>query len=143
MKINKSSRPPIMKLRAFSFSMLAAMLVHPSVANEPTASNTTAPNKVRSGTTVTVTRTMTPARRRYVRKRIVVLKEQVREYEKAQNVADTMDFMSGRFTSPSREAQQRYLKNRFEYLALKAELGKATPADLNELRRLQHTLLGR
>jgi hypothetical protein len=41
------------------------------------------------------------------------------------------------------EAQQRYLKNRIEYLALKAELGKATPADLNELRRLQHTLLGR
>lgn len=79
------------------------------------------------------------------RKRMIVLKKQMREYRKAQNTADIMDLMQGHVypAEPSREAQRRYMINKYEYLALKAERGHATTADVAEMRRLQHTLLGR
>lgn len=89
---------------------------------------------------------MTPGRERATRKRIIVLKEQMREYRKAQRVADVMDAMQGHLlypSEPSPEAQRRHMINRFEYLALKAERGHATTAEVTEMRRLQHTLLGR
>ena len=41
----------------------------------------------------------------------------------------------------SAERRQYYI-NRFEFLALKAERGKATAKDIAEMRALQHYLLG-
>jgi len=133
-----------MKLHAFSISILAAVLVYPSLANEPSASNTAPSNNSSSGSTVTVTRTVSPGRERYTRRRIIELRQQIREHQKAQSVADKMDILLGHYpTSPSREAERHYLTNRFELLALKAERGRATRADIAELQQLQHILLGR
>lgn len=132
-----------MKLQALSISVLAATLMHPGSANEPTASNSAPSNNSSSGTTVTVTRNTTATRERYTRRRIIELRQQIREHQKAQAVADKMDFMLGHYSSPSREAERRYLINRFEFLALKAERGRATRDDLAELRQLQQILLPR
>ena len=135
-----------MKLQALSISVLAAMLVHPGQACGPAASNTAQPtNNTTSSSTVTVQRKMSPGRESASRKRIIVLKQQMREYRKAQNTADIMDLMQGHVypAEPSREAQRRYMISRFEYLALKAERGHATTAEVTEMRQLQHTLLGR
>lgn len=118
------------------------MLVPPGLANEPPPSNTSQSSPTRSGTSVTVTKAVSPARQRYTKQRILVLKQQMGEYKKAQRTADKLDLMLGHYSNPSREAQRRYLINRFEFLALKAERGRATRDDLNELRQLQQMLLG-
>ncbi|SRR6266542_3336508 len=132
-----------MELRVLSITVLAAMLVPSGLANEPTASNTAPSNNRSSGSSVTVTRTVNPGRIIYTRRRIIELRQQIREYEKAQKTADKMDLLLGRYSNPSPAVERRYLINRFEFLALKAERGRATRADLDELRQLQHTLLGR
>lgn len=132
-----------MKLQALSISVLAAIFAHPGQACGPSASNTAQPtNNTTSSSTVTVQRKMSESDSR---KRMIVLKKQMREYRKAQNTADIMDLMQGHVypAEPSREAQRRYMINKYEYLALKAERGHATTADVAEMRRLQHTLLGR
>jgi hypothetical protein len=133
-----------MKLHALTVSMLGVVLAHSGHANEPAASNTAPSTNNSTATTVTVTRNVTPSRERYTRKRIIELRQQVREYQKSQSVADKMDLLLGRYpTRPSREVERRYLINRFEFLALKAERGRATRADVAELRELQQILLGR
>ena len=129
-----------MKLQALSVSILAAMLVQPVLANDPTMSNTAPSN---ASSSATGPRTMSPSREKYTRKRVIVLKQQMHDYGKAQKVADKLDLMLGRFPTRSPEAERRYMINRFEYLALKAERGRATRADLAEMQQLQHTLLGR
>jgi hypothetical protein len=134
-----------MKSQALSISVLAALLAHPGLACGPSGSAMTQPtNNSTSSSTVTNQRKLTPGRERASRKRIRVVKQQLREYQKAQNTADIMDLMQGNPfpAEPSREAQRRHLINKFEYLALKAELGHATTAEVMEMRRLQHTLLG-
>jgi hypothetical protein len=130
-----------MKLQALSVSVIAMLMPH-GLANEPPPSNTAPRSSSSSGTSVTVTKTVSPSRKQYTRKRILVLKQQTAEYKRAQRTADKLDFMLGQYSNPSQDLQRRYLINRFELLALKAELGRATRDELNELRQLQHKLLG-
>lgn len=130
-----------MKLQALSVSVLAMLMPH-GLANELPPSNTAPRSSSSSGTSVTVTKTVSPSRKQYTRKRILVLKQQTAEYKRAQRTADKLDFMLGQYSNPSQDLQRRYLINRFELLALKAELGRATRDELNELRQLQHKLLG-
>lgn len=131
-----------MKLQALSVSVLVATLVPHSLANEPPPSNTAQSSTTRSGTSVTLTKAVSPARQEYSQKRIIVLKQQIHDYKHAQKTADKLDLMLGTYSNPSRELMRRYLIDRFELLALKAERGGATRDDLNELRRLQQILLG-
>lgn len=75
------------------------------------------------------------------------------DYNKANTVAREMDRASGavnndagRFFFPSgmsARAQRQHMINRYEFLALKAERGKASADDKAEMRALQHALLGR
>jgi hypothetical protein len=131
-----------MKLQALSVCVLVATLVPHGLANEPPPSNTAPPSSSSGGTSVTVTKSVSPSRERYTRKRIIVLKQQIHDYKHAQKTADKLDLMLGTYSNPSRELMRRYLINRFELLALKAERGRATRDDLNELRQLQQILLG-
>jgi len=133
---------PFMKLQALSVSVLVAMLMPHGLANEPPPSNTAQSSATSSGTSVTVTKGVSPARQKYTKKRIIVLKQQIHDYKHAQKTADKLDLMLGTYSNPSRELMRRYLINRFELLALKAERGRATRDDLNELRQLQQILLG-
>lgn len=132
-----------MKLQALSITVLVVMLVPHGLANEPPPSNTAPQSSSSSGTSVTVAKTVSPSRKQYTRKRILVLKQQTAEYKRAQRTADKLDIMLGQYSNPSQELERRYLINRFELLALKAELGRATRDELKELRQLQYKLLGR
>jgi hypothetical protein len=94
---------------------------------------------------------MSPGRRHWTKHRIHELSERMSEYRKADRAAREMDRFQGavdnnygRFIVPegaSSTAQRHYMIDRFEYLALKAERGKATERDKAEMRALRGQLL--
>ena len=89
---------------------------------------------------------MNSGRDRWTRRRIKHLRQQNDDYRKAQRTADTLGYATGEYVPQMHRntaAQRQHMINRYEFLALKAERGKATQKDVAELRALQHYLLGR
>jgi hypothetical protein len=66
------------------------------------------------------------------------------DYKKAQRTADGLGYATGEYLPQmhrnSAEQRHHYI-NRYEFLALKRERGKATQKDVAEMRALQHYLL--
>lgn len=87
---------------------------------------------------------MSPGRDHYTRKRIKELKQQMTDYKHAQRTADTLGYATGEYVPQMHHnaaAYRQHLINRYEFLALKAERGKATAKDVAEMHALQNALL--
>jgi hypothetical protein len=66
------------------------------------------------------------------------------DYRKAQRTADNLGYATGEWVPQMHRNQaerRQYMINRYEFLALKAERGKASGKDIAELRALQNALL--
>jgi hypothetical protein len=90
-------------------------------------------------------RQISPGRERFTRRRIHHLRRQMDDYKKAQRTADNLGYATGEWAPQMHRnpaERRQYYINRYEFLALKAERGKATSKDLAEMRALQHHLLG-
>jgi hypothetical protein len=94
---------------------------------------------------------MNPGRERWTRNRIKHLKHEMEEHRKADQTARNIDRILGgadenvgRVMFPqgaSSAARRRYMINRYEFLALKAERGNASAKDIAEMRALRAALL--
>ena len=120
--------------RLFVIGALALLIPLPAFANDPSM-----PSGGTSGSQ------MNPGRDHYTRKRIKELKTQMTDYKKAQRAADTLGYATGEWVPQMHRnpaAYRQHLINRYEFLALKAERGKATSKDIAEMRALHNHLLG-
>jgi hypothetical protein len=134
-----------MKIRTVLMVTLAAVFALPALACGPMISGGT--SNINTGTG----RTVSPERDHWARRRIKQLRAEMDAHRKADQTARTLDHIlgvadnnAGRALFPegaSAAAQRRYMINRYEFLALKAELGKANAKDIAELRALQAALL--
>jgi hypothetical protein len=94
---------------------------------------------------------MSPGREQWTRRRIKHLKHEMDEHRKADQTARNIDRILGgadenvgRVMFPqgaSSAARRRYMINRYEFLALKAERGNASAKDIAEMRALRAALL--
>ena len=87
---------------------------------------------------------MSPGREQWTRKRIKHLRGQMDDYKKAQRTADGLGYATGEYVPQMHRnpaEQRQYYINRYEFLALKRERGKASQKDIAEMRALQHYLL--
>ena len=85
-----------------------------------------------------------PGRKRWVRHRTRQLDQQMHDYREARKWSDGLGYATGEFVPQMHRNQaeeRRYMINRYEYLALKQERGKASAQDKAEMRALQRTLL--
>ena len=134
-----------MNIRTTLIVISAVVGAYPALANGPMPGDSQAPNNNGSSQ-------MSPERERWVRNRMKHLRDEMHEQQKADTIAREMDRLQaatnnnyGRFMFPegaSPAAQHQYMINRYEFLALKAERGKATPKERAEMRALQHRLVG-
>jgi hypothetical protein len=85
---------------------------------------------------------MTP-RRQWIRKRLRHLKNKRGEEERMQRGLDGVDLSQGHYPGRSSAYTRQRMIDRYEFLALKAERGRATASDLAEMKLLQNTLLSR
>ena len=75
---------------------MAAVIVCPALANDPSMASgtaTTTTNSAPNRTTTTTTVTANPGRRVWVRKRTIHLKQKMKDDDKAQRTADKLDIM--------------------------------------------------
>ena len=130
-----------MKMHCVLVVMLIGILAGPAFACGPTMNGS-------GGGTMTNTghpSNMSPGRERWTRKRIKHLRGQMDDYKKAQRTADGLGYATGEYVPQMHHnpaEQRQYYINRYEFLALKAERGKASAKDLAEMRALQNYLLG-
>jgi|KBSMisStaDraftv2_1062788.scaffolds.fasta_scaffold119581_2 Ni/Co efflux regulator RcnB len=131
-----------MKIRTALVVFAVAIFVTPAIACGPMGGST-------GGTTMTNNtggRQMSQGRDQWSKKRIKHLRRQMDDYKKAQRTADGLGYATGEYVPQMHRnpaEQRQYYINRYEFLALKAERGKATQKDIAEMRALQHYLLGR
>jgi hypothetical protein len=90
-------------------------------------------------------RQMSPGRDQWTRRRIKHLRRQMDDYKKAQRASDNLGYATGEYVPQIHRNPAEYrqhLINRYEFLALKAERGKATSNDIAEMHAIKHRLLG-
>lgn len=130
-----------MKIRVLLNVAFTGLFALPALANGPmpgdpgTSSSTSAqPNN------------MSPGRQRWTKRRMKHLRQQMTDYKKAQQTADALGYATGEYVPQLHRNPaevRRHMINRYEFLALKAERGKASANDIAEMRALQAALLGR
>jgi hypothetical protein len=140
---------PLTKKRSFMTppavaSILAIAIVCPAFANDPsmasgtaTTTTNTAPNRTTTTTTVTANR----SRHVWVRKRVIHLKQKMKDDEKAQRTADKLDIMLGNVPSRPATYKRQHMLDRFEFLALKKEAKGLTSKEYAEMQSLRQQLL--
>lgn len=124
-------------------SIVMAAIVCPALANDPSMASSTAPttpNIAPSRTTTTTVRTNT-GRRVWVRKRVIHLKQKMKDDDKAQRTADKLDIMLGNFPTRPAAYKRQHMLDRFEFLALKKEAKGLTPKEYGEMQSLRQQLL--
>jgi hypothetical protein len=125
-------------------SIMAAVIVGPALANDPSMASgtaTTTTNSAPNRTTTTTTVTANPGRRVWVRKRTIHLKQKMKDDDKAQRTADKLDIMLGNFPTRSATYKRQHMLDRFEFLALKKEAKGLTPKEYAEMQSLRQQLL--
>jgi hypothetical protein len=123
-------------------SIVAMAIVCPALANDPsTASGTSTSNSAPNRTATTTTVTANPGRRVWVKKRVIYLKQKMKDDNKAQRTADGIDIMLGNFPSRSATYKRQHMLDRFEFLALKKEAKGLTPKEYAEMQSLRQQLL--
>lgn len=123
-----------MKLAAITCGIVAAVMAIPARACGP--GMTTAPSGGGNSTH--------PGRQRWVRHRMKQLDQQMHDHREANKWSDGLGYATGEFVPQMHRnaaEERRYMINRFEYLALKTERGKASAKDRAEMRWLQGELL--
>jgi hypothetical protein len=133
-----------MKTTALIFSLLA-FIAAPGFANGPMPGDSGMSSN--SNTTVTTGggRQMSGGRDRFSRRRIKHLRQEMDDYRKAQRAADALGYGTGEYLPQMHRnpaERRQYMINRYEFLALKAERGRASAKDIAEMHALQHHLLG-
>jgi len=125
-------------------SILAIAIVCPAFANDPsmasgtaTTTTNTAPNRTTTTTTVTANR----SRHVWVRKRVIHLKQKMKDDDKAQRTADKLDIMLGNVPSRPATYRRQHMLDRFEFLALKKEAKGLTSKEYAEMQSLRQQLL--
>ena len=133
-----------MKVRTLLIAVLTALFGLPVFANGPMPGDP----GMSGGNSTSNTNTggqMHPGRERFTRRRIKHLRQEMDDYKKAQRTADQLGYATGEYVPQMHRnpaERRQYLINRYEFLALKAERGKATAKDIADLRALQNYLLG-
>jgi hypothetical protein len=126
-------------------SIVAAAIVCPALANDPSMASstaTTATTSAPSRTTTTTTVTANTGRRVWVKKRVIHLKQKMHDDDKAQRTADNIDLMLGNFPGARSPTYTRQHKlDRFEFLALKKEAKGLTQKEYAEMQWLRQQLL--
>jgi hypothetical protein len=85
-------------------SIAALAIACPALANDPSMASSSA-TTTKSASNTAITTTTVPAnrgRRVWVKKRIIHLKQKMKDDDKAQSTADKMDLMLGNFPTRSR-----------------------------------------
>jgi hypothetical protein len=131
--------------RLLMISVLALFLALPAFANGPMPTD-------QPTTSTSSGRPMSPGRKTWTKKRVKHLKQEMNTYKSAERTTKNIDRMLGAadnnagtvmFPSGQSPAEhRRYMINRFEYLAIKAEHGRASANEMAEMRALQSALLG-
>ena len=132
--------------RFLVIGVLALFLALPAFANGPMPSD-------QPTTSTSSGRPMSPGRKNWTKKRVKHLKQEMNTYKSAERTSKGIDRMLGAadnnpnavfFPSGQSAAEhRRYMINRFEYLAIKAEHGRASAKEIAEMQALQGALLGR
>ena len=124
-------------------SIVVAVTLCPALANDPSMpSNTnTATTNSAPGRTTTTTVTVNKGRQVWVRKRVVHLKQKMKDDDKAQRTADKLDIMLGNFPTQSAAYNRQHMLDRFEFLALKREAKGLTQKEYAEMQLLRQQLL--
>jgi hypothetical protein len=125
-------------------SIMAAVIVCPALANDPSMASgtaTTTTNSAPNRTTTTTMVTANPGRRVWVRKRTIHLKQKMKDDDKAQRTADKLDIMLGNFPTRPATYKRQHMLDRFEFLALKKEAKGLTPKEYAEMQSLRQQLL--
>ena len=131
-------------IRSIVMLGLIAVFATPAFACGPTGGGKKKQQQAQQGTTTTTVTSggggqRTP-REKWVRHRMGDLKETNSEYKKSQNIANLGDLALGTNTYQSSAAYRQHLVNRFEFLALKREKGRATQGDVAEMNLILRTL---
>jgi Ni/Co efflux regulator RcnB len=129
-----------MSIRTVLIAIFAAVFVLPAFANDPAMSTNNG-----GGTQMNGGSQNNPGRVRWTRKRIKHLRQRIDDYKKAERASDNLGYATGEWVPQMHRNQaerRQYLINRYEFLALKAERGRATAKDIAEMRALQNSLLG-
>jgi hypothetical protein len=126
-------------------SIVAVAIVCPALANDPSmasSTGTTATNSAPNRTTTTTTVTANRSRKVWVKKRVIHLKQKMKDDDKAQRTADNLDLMLGNFPGSRSAAYRRqHMLDRFEFLALKKEAKGLTQKEYAEMQWLRQQLL--
>jgi len=125
-------------------SIVAIAIVCPAFANDPSMASgtaTTTTNSAPNRTTTTTTVTGNRSRHVWVRKRIIHLKQKMKDDDKAQRTADKLDIMLGNFPTRPATYKRQHMLDRFEFLALKKEAKGLTPKEDAEMQWLRQQLL--
>jgi hypothetical protein len=125
-------------------SIVVVAIVCPALANDPSMASGTAPTTTNSApnrTTTTTTVTANRSRQVWVKKRVIYLKQKMKDDNKAQRTADGIDIMLGNFPSRSATYKRQHMLDRFEFLALKKEAKGLTPKEYAEMQSLRQQLL--
>jgi hypothetical protein len=130
-----------MKIRVLLIVAFTALFALPALANGPMPGD---PGT--SSSTSVQPNNMSPGRQRWTKRRMKHLRQQMTDYKKAQQTADALGYATGEYVPQLHRNPaevRRHMINRYEFLALKAERGKASANDVAEMRALQSALLGR
>jgi hypothetical protein len=125
-------------------SIVAAAIVCPALANDPSMASSTATTTTQSAPSSSTTRTTVTAntgRRVWVKKRVIHLKQKMHDDDKAQRAADKIDIMLGNFPTRSPIYTRQHMLDRFEFLALKREAKGLTQKEYSEMQWLRQQLL--
>lgn len=126
-----------MKIRVLLTAALTVLFALPAFANGPMPGD--------PGMSSNPPSKMTPGRQKWTKRRMKHLKQQMSDYNKARQTADTLGYATGEYVPQLHRNPaevRRHMINRYEFLALKAERGKASANDIAEMRALQAALLG-
>ncbi|MEP7016130.1 MAG: hypothetical protein ABI925_11875 [Verrucomicrobiota bacterium] len=124
-----------MKIRVVLIVSLAALIALPAIACGPSG-----------GSSQNTGHSMSPGRKQWTKKRMKHLKQQMSDYNSAQKWSDGLGYATGEWVPQMHRnsaEHRRYMINRYEFLALKAEHGRASANDIAEMRGLQAALLSR
>lgn len=125
-----------MKIRTVSLASLAAVFALPAFANGPMPGD--------PGMSSSAPKNTSPGRQQWTKKRIKHLKQQMSDHKKARQWSDNLGYATGEYVPQlhrNAAEQRKHLINLYEFLALKAERGKATAKDIAQMRALQQYLL--
>ena len=123
-----------MKIRTLMVVLFASLFALPALACGP----------MPSGGSSGGSSYKNPGRKKWAKKRIKQLKGKMSDYHKAQQWSDGLGYATGEMVPQVRRnavEHRQFLIHRYEFLALKAEYGKASITEQIEMRALQSYLL--